>query len=274
MTTINNKQIRLREFDFKGQRVTVGVLKSSERNETRPPLVEVPRVVGEFNMAHGTDTRIIRPSVADHLIVGGFDEDAMQCYEFWKLIMKCGDFPTNELVIYEAPGVPFGDRVFVNQRIKQEDRRCIFEVPENLRSIVNGVLVVSEIHADDFVKDGKDVLVHISDGSRIRNISDFPLTTGQHYEIDPESTVTFGPRLPEYWTTSKPNMFEHRPVFRCPWRNEKKANVTSVTRQAVIDGVYKGIVFMTQEPLGSGHYGVGIVVEVPYKDVEKLKALD
>ncbi len=149
-------------FELNGKPISVGVLR---KFNDKIPLLETLGIVKATNAEYGTNFRLIRHRVLNHLLTKTGTR---------REIRKVFPCPAGEGLAYEKPGTKLGNQIVF---AGENGSRVIISTGK-YKGEKGIALVVPELTADDLQKDGKDLVIAVD--ARLVAVPDFPSEEGWH----------------------------------------------------------------------------------------------
>ncbi len=234
-------------FAYGDEKVIVGTLKryGKDMMGAEFTLLDIHGEVKSYNEKHGTSVRVIRPLIADYLLVNA---------RRYPMILRF-TFPTSAVIAYEGPEEALKEDIVYTTRHNYTGKST-GHAPKMILSTGKykgrkGIaLVVPDLALDDMGRDGDDIRIEVPD-SRLVVVPDFPSKDG-FYAPHPDTAVPYGKEV------SYPS--DYRELYR-----DKGSYVGPISRNGDIYDEY-----CRKEIYASGFPISGLVVEIPEKDLEKI----
>ncbi len=154
-------QMKTTRFELNGKPITVGILR---KFNDRIPLLETSGVVKAANAEYGTNLKLISHRALNHLLTKTSN---------WREVREVFSCSAGEGLAYEKPGTKFGNQIVF---AGEGEPRVIISTGK-YKGEKGIALVVPELTADDIQKDGKDIVIAVSD-TRLVVVPEFPFEDG------------------------------------------------------------------------------------------------
>lgn len=239
------KKARLRELrkikktsvSFEGQRITLGILQLTQSITWLDAL----KLVQELNIKHKTNFRLVRPEVADYLLIETRD---------WHRIKSVWYAPVGAAIAYEEPGKPLDTQIIYAH---EDEPRIILQTGsyQGQRDIA---LFVPNVTALDIQMDGKDIVLDIP-VTRLIKIPDFPTGCGNHLPYR-KTTIPHG------------QLLSTEDGSRYLWRKDP-SYVGPIIRDFNVGNARARVI--------SAHFPssmkLGLLIEIPHKEMQTFEQI-
>lgn len=241
-------RLEMKNFPYKGKQTVVALFRkykgrwySKEEDET----VTVPRAyeaLEDFNRRYGTNLRAMCPEVAERILTDGTAN--------WRYVRECSPFLVDAIVGYERPGKAFGkELVFEPDR---NGKRAIM-LTHDYEGAENAVIVVRGMTAKDFDTRGRETILNVPK-ERMKLMPGFPQKS-EWRRLESGVTIPAGAAVDcslEYAREIK---------------RRNSSFIGAAVRDVGMEEPRRTISLCY--PL---HHRLGMLVEVPSYDIEKLGA--
>lgn len=227
---------------------------------TYPNLVEPLRVIAKMNSERGTHARMVSPASAVGIL--SVPSNASSVFPHFGGDMRSRvqkAFPTSVVRAYGAPGERVGDEIVYEMR----GNTVVFPTAGNGGK---GIIVTAEgLTQDDFIMDGRLLLINTSAPHVKVTAADFPGESGR-YALNPETLTPSGEKLPAekgWWAGNDGSeVFLSRNGGSFVGREVRAFEMTLPSSEFNVTSLY-----MNHPPWNDGH----IIVEFPESDLKALR---
>lgn len=205
-------------------------------------LFEVHPLVDRFNEEHGTAVKVISPRVADHALTTE--------RRTWMRLLSGSPFLVDASIAYGRAGVKLGTEIV----FAAMDQPRVVMPTGRYHGEKNIALACLGLSGNDFVIDGRTIILHVSD-DRLIPVANFPRKRGWY----PVADSTFVPSGVEV---------QYNPSARFTMVLTDSSYVGLMGRDMAVDRKFRGIIAGS---VATNKFG--IVVDVPVADLEKVRRL-